>query len=87
MHWSNQLFVVNWQNMSQQKLLDLHPTYVLRRPMANACEGKDRWDSRPCGPQPVFRLRRIPKFAVLMGGPYVANLTVELNKHVTRKAV
>ena len=33
-----------------KNIADLHPSYVLKRPMANASKGKVRWDSTPCCP-------------------------------------
>ena len=38
-------------------------------------------------PQPVFRLRRIPNFAALMGGPYVANLTIPTDWDIRLRVV
>ena len=31
-------------------IADLYPSYVLKRPMANASQGKVRWASKPCRP-------------------------------------
>ena len=41
---------VNLLKKEPQALLALHPTYVLRRPMADASQGKVRSDSKPCSP-------------------------------------
>ena len=71
MHWSNRFFVVKLLRNEPKTLLDIHPTYVLKRPMVRVAA-----DSKLCCPLASFRPRRIPNLASLIAVPYDANLTV-----------
>ena len=76
MHWSKQFFAVNLSKNEPKTLLDLHPTYVLKRPMAKASQGKGRGAFQTLRPLATFRPRQIPNLASVIAVPYVANLTV-----------
>ena len=71
MHWSNRFFAVNVSKDEPKTLLDLHPTYAIKRPMAEASQGKGRG-----GFQTLLSLSVFSNLVPLIAVPYDANLTV-----------
>ena len=76
MHWSNQFIDVNLPKNEPKTLLDLHRTYVLERPMAQASQGKGRSGFQTLLSLSVFSSLADSKPCVPYGVPYDANLTV-----------
>ena len=46
----NSIFRCQFVEKRARNIADLHPSYVLKRPTANASQGKVSWDSKRCRP-------------------------------------